>query len=331
MSSVATRDAATPERRGIAHGGRAGRRRAGGRDSAGGARGTAPAASPTLDPAEIPLLASLNGRAVGLGGYLAPEKGLAREILAVTRVDASVLVLDCVEGSLQDPRVVACIAPEEPRENARIVCGLYLADETRGCCRPLTPSDLDPQPATARPVSAGPAPGSVIRCDGESYRIRTITADGRPRELRWTRRSEGAADDEFETVTLRDVTGRVEDYEPARSLTVLALEDSSEVSTVVIRCELERLAASPIVLNRGLREAVDRAVARGLTLSEIATRCGRVKRDARGNLSGETSWLGRRIGRLPEAGAAEPTPWVHSSTLALIAEGLDVNPNEVEL
>ena len=41
-------------------------------------------------------------------------------------------------------------------------------------------------------------------------------------------------------------------------------------------------------------------------------RCGRTKRDRRGGLSGETSWLGRRIGELPEGGEAEPTPWIHS-------------------
>ena len=44
-------------------------------------------------------------------------------------------------------------------------------------------------------------------------------------------------------------------------------------------------------------------LARGdLTMSEIAIRCGRCKRDRRGNVSGETSWLARRIGLAPEAG-----------------------------
>ena len=35
-------------------------------------------------------------------------------------------------------------------------------------------------------------------------------------------------------------------------------------------------------------------------------RCGRVKRDARGNVSGETSWLARRIGQMPEGGEQKP-------------------------
>jgi len=61
-------------------------------------------------------------------------------------------------------------------------------------------------------------------------------------------------------------------------------------------------------------------------------RCGRVKRDRRGNVSGETSWLARRLGLLPEGGERVPTPWIHSEVLALIARrGLGLCPREVEL
>ncbi len=97
--------------------------------------------------------------------------------------------------------------------------------------------------------------------------------------------------------------------------------------------ELERLDESSTLLNRGLREAVQRKVARGeMSYSEIAMRCGRVKRDGRGNVSGETSWLARRIGLKPEGGETEPTPWIHSKTLALIVrEGLCGSPHEIEL
>ncbi len=56
-------------------------------------------------------------------------------------------------------------------------------------------------------------------------------------------------------------------------------------------------------------------------------RCGRVKRDAAGNESGETSWLARRLGLLPEGGRKRATPWIHSDVLALIArDGLGVEP-----
>lgn len=272
-----------------------------------------------------------------LGRYVALEIGQHREILAVTRSDESVLVIDCFAGSLRDARLVARIAPEEPRENARIVSELYLADETRGRCRLLAAEDLDLQGAAAVPPAsaASPDPLPVIERDARLYRIRTVIADARLSELRWTSSSAEAADGVFETVTLRDVIARLEDYEPARSVTVHALAAHAElegVSTCLLRCELERLVSSRIVLNRGLREGVDRALAAGVTMSEIAMRCGRVKRDRRGNVSGETSWLGRRIGRLAEAGRVHPTPWVHTRTLALVArEGLGVSPNEVEL
>jgi hypothetical protein len=126
-------------------------------------------------------------------------------------------------------------------------------------------------------------------------------------------------------------------YEPVRALTVRALarhRDDARVSVVVLRSELQRIDASRIVLNRALRRAVLHALrTQGLSLSEIAFRCGRVKCDSKGNCSGETSWLSRRVGIAPESGGdGQPTPWIHSDVLALIArEGLGISPREVEL
>jgi hypothetical protein len=93
------------------------------------------------------------------------------------------------------------------------------------------------------------------------------------------------------------------------------------------------MLGSHIVLNRGLREAVvDAVTCNAVTLSEIAIRCGRIKREENGKESGETSWLARRIGLLPEGGHEAPTPWVSSHVLALIArDGLGVAPREVEV
>ncbi len=101
----------------------------------------------------------------------------------------------------------------------------------------------------------------------------------------------------------------------------------------MVRGEYARLRASPIVLNRRLREVVLAAIdLDGVSMSEIALRCGRVKRDSKGNASGETSWLARRIGLVPESGSTRPTPWIHSDVLALIARtGLGISPREVEL
>ena len=123
---------------------------------------------------------------------------------------------------------------------------------------------------------------------------------------------------------------------PERRLTARAIgfhERAGDVSVTVLRAELRRVQVSPIVLNRGLREAVLDAVdRRGQSMSEIAMRCGRVKRDAAGNESGETSWLARRLGLLPEGGRKRATPWIHSDVLALIArDGLGVSPREVEV
>jgi hypothetical protein len=152
-------------------------------------------------------------------------------------------------------------------------------------------------------------------------------------ELRWRRHGGGEASPQV--VSLRDAVGATEAYEPLCAATQRALVAAADggASVAVIRLELERVQQSPTILNRRLREAVLARVARGeLSMSEIALRCGRVKRDGRGNASGETSWLARRLGLLPEGGQDSPTPWIHTEVLALIARrGLGVSPREVEL
>jgi hypothetical protein len=140
----------------------------------------------------------------------------------------------------------------------------------------------------------------------------------------------------WEQASLRDVVAALESYEPMRTLTERAIalhRDDPCVSLARLRSEFERLCTSPVVLNRGLREAVLQAIERrGTSMSEIALRCGVVKRDRRGKISGETSWLARRIGIMPEGGETEITPWIHSDVLATIARrGLGVSPREVEL
>jgi hypothetical protein len=237
-----------------------------------------------------------------------------------------------------DQRLVAHLAEDEPAENARIVTEVYIADEDRGNCRLVSAEDLkltpfaSSSPGTASKVSPDT---QLVDSDGVVYRIREISEGGAFLELRWTR-SSGTSGQEPIAVTLREVVARLQDYEPARTITTTALavhEDDRGMSTCRLRGELERLTTSPIVLNRGLREAVQRQVAHGqLSMSQIAMRCGRFRYDKRGNQSGETSWLARRIGQLREGGHAGPTPWIHTDVLALIVRsGLGASPREVEL
>jgi hypothetical protein len=173
---------------------------------------------------------------------------------------------------------------------------------------------------------------------GNSYRLGLLPGERSGWQLRWSRRAADGLEDDWEQVCLRDIVASLESYEPMRTLTEEALarrrhEQDPSVSLARLEAELERLTASPIVLNRRLREAVLETIhAHGLSMSEVAHRCGMVKCDRRGRLSGETSWLARRVGIMPEGGEGTATPWVHSDVLGLIARrGLGVSPREVEL
>jgi hypothetical protein len=273
-----------------------------------------------------------------LGGYAACGNVRRRDLMALTRPDASVLVLDCLAGTISDARLVAQLAPDEPHGNARLVAHMYMADPTRGRCGSLAAQQFDaPKPSEAMAAAQAVSDsGPILDGRGRMYAIRETSVQGLGFELRWTRSAREDRDGPlYESLTLRDVVGALEAYDPAVAITSRALAlpgPGGCVSRVRLRAELRRLLSSRIVLNRGLREAVQRQLGFGSSMSEIAMRCGRVKRDARGNESGETSWLGRRLGLLPEGGKSAPTPWVHSDVLALIARrGLGLAPHEVEL
>jgi hypothetical protein len=247
-------------------------------------------------------------------------------------------VLDTTGPDLTGALVVAHLAQDEPDENAALVCELYLTDATRGRCREVNPQDLQEIPCTptgSKSPRCKTFVASLSDSAGRRYSLCAVPSASSFPELRWTR-SRRSGEEPLEVVTLRELLACVEDYEPARALTANALaqcvEDES-ISTVCLTSEFSRVECSPIVLNRRLREAVLHRVAQEKdTMSEIAIRCGRRKRDKRGNISGETSWLSRRIGQRPEGGADSPSPWVHTDVLALIArEGLGLSPHEVEL
>jgi hypothetical protein len=280
------------------------------------------------------------GRGQRVLGRYTDEQGDAREVIARGGAAGSTLVVDRDRATHGDPRLLAHLAADEPRENAALICERYLEDPvaTRRRCRLLTAEDARIAPF------AEPADGEVDPPQGEAqsvdrrgclYRLELLHSGMSIPELRWCRHPPEPGG-EGVVVSAREAVAALESYEPVCALTLRGLSrraGGEEVSTAVLRVELARVRESPIVLNRRLREVVLATVARhGLSMSEIALRCGRVKHDRRGNESGETSWLARRLGLLPEGGRSDPTPWIHSDVLALIARrGLGVSPREVEL
>jgi hypothetical protein len=283
---------------------------------------------------------SNEGRA--LGRYT-DCNGRPREVVVRRGLAGSVLVVDRDATTLGDRRLVAHLAADEPAENAALVCSRYLQEAPSGrCrCRAVTPEDSKTAPfaddaeAEFDAASAGGA-GDLFDRLGRFYRLELLPTGMSIPELRWRRNPLARTDPDPGVVSVREAIAGLESYEPVLALTRRALarhRGDAEVSSAVLRVELTRVQQSPIVLNRRLREVVLATIERqGLSMSEVAIRCGRVKRDCSGNESGETSWLARRLGILPEGGRDAPTPWIHSDVLALIARcGLGISPREVEL
>ncbi len=263
--------------------------------------------------------------------YLADDG--PRELVILDGAAGSRLLVDRRAADGDDARLLAHLSSDEPDTNAWLVCREFLADSERGARRLraadfCAPADGDPDGAK----SEGFQPAVLTDAAGSRYFLR---ASGSPAELRWHRASHGRSGGVV-MLSARDVVGALESYEPVCAITRAAVSRyrrDRSVSVSALSVELRRIAASPIVLNRGLREAVLEAVReQGRSFSAIAISCGRIKHDRRGNGSGETSWLARRVGLLPSSPGARPNPWVHSDTLALIArEGLGIAPREVEL
>ncbi len=261
-----------------------------------------------------------------------------REVISSDGPDATTLLIDRDALSGGDRRLLAHLGPEEPPRNASLVCADYLQRLGREplACRRLRTSDLDLEPADAALADDGPSSSLAGEDLAERFQLHPQTTARKPVQLRWWRCDAGRP---LHPVSLRDAIASLESYEPIRAMSEVACREAfpangrSAISVTVLRAELKRVLASPIVLNRALREAVLECLERGdASMSEISTRCGRVKFDANGNESGETSWLGRRLGLLPEGGKSSPTPWIHSDVLALIARsGLGIAPREVEL
>jgi hypothetical protein len=269
--------------------------------------------------------------------------GRSREIIARPTIAGSLLVLDRDVASGGDDRLVAHLAVAEPKENAALVCSTYLEDlRYRHCvCRRLSDTDAGSElPPEGEPQPTAPCEGDqrsrLVDPCARCYALEPVWTGMSIPELRWCCRDARSGSADAKAVSTREVIARLESYEPVRELTLGALArhlDDGAISTTALRAELARVQESPIVLNRRLREVVLATVERdALSMSEIAMRCGRLKYDRRGNQSGETSWLARRLGLLPEGGQRGTTPWIHSDVLALIARrGLGISPREVEV
>ncbi|MGH2878654.1 MAG: hypothetical protein ACRDK4_03480 [Solirubrobacteraceae bacterium] len=256
----------------------------------------------------------------------------------------SLLVIDRDAATSGDRRLVAHLASDEPADNALLVCRGYLEHPSGRWCRRLRPGDLlaVPRCEPSSPSCPQRLPGegsrefAPIAVRGYVHLLAPVECERSIPELRWCRRRPGSRTERWEPVGLRDVIAALEDYEPVRALTAAAIarhRDNPRLALRALRGEYRWLCTSPVVLNRALREAVQRAIDYDqLSMSEIALRCGVLKRDRKGNARGETSWLARRVGLMPEGGAKRTTPWIHSDVLALIArEGLRLSPHEVEV
>jgi len=300
-----------------------------------------PGSSPRADRAHVRRTHSVREERRALDRYT-NSQGRPREVVALPGLAGSVLIVDRDAATLGERRLVAHLAADEPAENAAVVCSRYLEDargSSHRCrCRRVTPKDLMRTPfadeeAELRMATAWSEQQPVDR-RGRSYRLELLATGMSIPELRWRRYPAQGTMGQPTLVSVREAIACMESYEPVRTLSLSALalhHGDTEVSVAVLRAELERVQESPIVLNRELRQAVLAAVEwQGLSMSEIALRCGRVKRDSKGNESGETSWLARRLGILPEGGGNTHTPWIHSDVLALIARrGLGISPREV--
>ena len=258
--------------------------------------------------------------------------GAQRTILAIDGVEGDTLVVDQSEGAVSDVRLVDHILADEPVldpsiDNAALVAELYMAEPSR--CRALRLSDLRPQPAELEALAFADV---LSAPDGGRHRLDAGELDVEQRTLRWS-----AEDDRgrWRVASLRSVIGALDAYEPARSMTVAALAYHSgratDVHVSTLAAELRSLDRGAFVLSRCLREAAQRAVARGeVSWSQLALRCGHTHAVHGGHQCGDTSWLKRRLGIMPDTSTGRTTPWIRSETLALIARALGVDPVSVE-
>jgi hypothetical protein len=113
-------------------------------------------------------------------------RGEERELIAMTVSDGT-LVIDRFAGSGYDPRLVGRLHTDEPTENARQLARMYLDDERRGRCRPVTDADLKPNADSEAPSASAKVPwgAPLVAGIGVLLQIQRVRDKGVP-ALRWT-------------------------------------------------------------------------------------------------------------------------------------------------
>lgn len=190
----------------------------------------------------------------------AQSDGLTREIVLLRAAEGSRLLIDRLAMGLGDGRLLAHLDADEPDENAQIVCRMYLADSDRGCRR-IREQDFAPALPHESSARCEAVERELRDGAGRVYRIRVLAHPRR--RLRWTRLREGDGPDRISVVSLRDVVGALQDYEPARTMTIRAIAACRrEISTDALRRELDGLSRSPVVLNaRRAKPSPQRSIA----------------------------------------------------------------------
>ena len=208
----------------------------------------------TLRRARLPIAPLTQRRTSTPLAHYTDRDGREREIVGIPGAGGSMLVVDRIHGGVGEERVVAHLCPDEPNENARIVTSLYLSDPRPRRCRALRDEDLHGAPpdwTTEQQMLADQAEAqdqeALVDQDRFAYELaeQGLLA---VRELRWQRRS---PDGSAEPVTLRQVIGALQSYEPARTRTAQALQrydGDGEISVTCLRGEFERISSSSSVL-----------------------------------------------------------------------------------
>ncbi len=261
-------------------------------------------------------------------------QGKPRQLVAAVAPTGQMLLIHH-DREHRDPRLLAVMFEDEPPSNLARIGRLYLHDP-RGrlplpSAAPYLTSDgvaEHDRPPTER-RSGAPRSGLQYLSgpDGQRYAPEVISSPRvRAGELRWVMRDRGGR--RPRPVCLRYVVEQLNYYQPAIAQSETAIAAVDGPSTRTLRCELEKLRCSRLLLNRQLRELVFDAIDSGTSMSEIARRCGHVSPTGKP----EPTWVARAIGAVPESRGAYPSRWIRSDTLALIArEGLQVDAIQAEI